>query len=1231
MKNLLIALFVIFQAILLAQTCPPTNFVFERQSQVDSFIILYPNCTELDRLCIGNCHHTGPTSDIVNLDSLKNIETINIQLSIQNQDQIQSISGLSQLVEMDGVIEIRNCDRLKSLSGLGNIEVLRNGIFLVGNDSLGTLDHFPAVESTGTITLIDNRSLFDVSGLSSVDSVLGDFHFSSNRLITDLSVFDSIEYIHNALYLRSDSINSNAPSFKGLKHVEFLTIENNPNLLLLDAFSNLEYAGNISIESNPRLKQIDGFNMLTQFWGLTIDNDSMSILNSFNQVTSAGFITFISNPELNQINAFAQLTKMTGDLTVLSCPKLSSFGHLANIDTIMGRFSIGSTNFENFEEFTNLNYVGQEISISSNPRLYSLKGLYGIDTTGINNQFAGFDLSIISNPILSFCASDWLCGMIQSGNKDIRILSNDIGCQDTTDVILSCPYSCPSNINLQTQNKVDYFKSFYPNCDTIYGDLVISGTVKNLDSLIGIRHIVGQLLIQNTDSLFSLSGLDSLHYVGGQLLIGYNQNLTQIDQLNSLEQTGGNIDIHFNAMLQNLDGLNNLIEIDGGIWVWSNSNLISILGLKNVDPASIVNTILFGFDLVIFGNLNLSFCNIESICDFMDITGITTNIHTNGIGCNSEAEVVANCDGCGVIGIYTQSQLDDFPELFPTCDTMTGVLVLDRGIDPVENLDSLIQLVHVRNYLQLNSLGHLSDSEGLNNVKSVDGGFTVSGCDSITSLSGLTSLKSVGELSIQLNQGLTSLDGLDSLKSINGVLVVSQNPELSDIDALANINPDSLQAYFVGSAAVYIYTNPSLSDCSIQSLCDYLQLPDAFVNISNNANGCNTINQIEYHCGNTTCLKPLFNATTTNLDCVISTYETYVSVTILGSTPSGMMDILNSTNTYQVSNIDTGEYVIGPFDPSPNSSVTIYVRDATDTTCLDSIVVHTGLCAEFNDLACYAQEIEVDDDPLLTNNFNAGVEVDEPVGDCWPPGGNSAISSVWFYFVAPGSGRVVVTTDFPNQSLHDTRIAVYQASNCTNFATMTEIGCDEDGGFEAPFGYTSIDTIENIIRDSIYYIQVDGWANQTGEFLLDVIDLNPECMVLNCDDDGFGSLRAAVACASEGDTIQFALDIINDTITSQGLPVVIDKDLIIDLDPTRNIYLSGENLLKTIEVAPNVVVIIRGLNLIASPSGQEVAIDNHGELELIDVGMYPFSPAHGVEVLNDGTILFSGESSMGDN
>jgi len=118
----------------------------------------------------------------------------------------------------------------------------------------------------------------------------------------------------------------------------------------------------------------------------------------------------------------------------------------------------------------------------------------------------------------------------------------------------------------------------------------------------------------------------------------------------------------------------------------------------------------------------------------------------------------------------------------------------------------------------------------------------VSGNPNLTDLSGLHNLISIGgNFSVIFNNSLLSFTGLEELTSIGGYLEIENNSSLASLTGLDNINSGSI-------TDLYISYNDTLSQCAVQSVCDYLTSPNANIGIEGNAPGCNSPEEVDSAC-----------------------------------------------------------------------------------------------------------------------------------------------------------------------------------------------------------------------------------------------------------------------------------------------------------------------------------------------------------------------------------------------
>jgi hypothetical protein len=102
-------------------------------------------------------------------------------------------------------------------------------------------------------------------------------------------------------------------------------------------------------------------------------------------------------------------------------------------------------------------------------------------------------------------------------------------------------------------------------------------------------------------------------------------------------------------------------------------------------------------------------------------------------------------------------------------------------------------------------------------------------------------------------------------------------------------------------------------------------------------------------------------------------------------------------------------------------------------------------------------------------------------GGYWNTGTSN---TVWFKFLAPASGSVLVTTDVsPLGTLEDTQIALYNNESPATIDNL--LVSNEDGGVLSP-GYAAYGYYSGLTSGIFYYIQVDGWSADIGNFCIEV-------------------------------------------------------------------------------------------------------------------------------------------------
>ncbi len=213
--------------------CLPEGITFTTQTQIDSFAINNPGCTEIegDVIVAGN--------DITNLNGLNVIVSVGGDLSVHNNAILTSLSGLDNLTSIGGYLEISRNDSLSSLVGLRNVTAIGESVYIGSHDILWG----------------GNPTLTNLNGLEGLTSIEGDLYISLNIALVSLSGLDNLISIGGSLSVRYTALNS-LEGLEKLTSIEgILNVDSNGILTSLTGLENID-AGSIiylSIYNNELL------------------------------------------------------------------------------------------------------------------------------------------------------------------------------------------------------------------------------------------------------------------------------------------------------------------------------------------------------------------------------------------------------------------------------------------------------------------------------------------------------------------------------------------------------------------------------------------------------------------------------------------------------------------------------------------------------------------------------------------------------------------------------------------------------------------------------------------------------------------------------------------------------------------------------------------------------------------------------------------------------------------
>jgi len=325
----------------------------------------------------------------------------------------------------------------------------------------------------------------------------------------------------------------------------------------------------------------------------------------------------INNPNCDEVLGNLRIDQEEDTLPV------NNLTGLAQIRRINGDLSIRNSNIKNFIGLDSLMYVGGDFAFSNNDSLSQTENVNSL-------SFIGRDLRVYGNKLLgSFIGFE--------GINSVRRL-----------------------IIIQNENLINL--RGLENIDTVYGHFNIryNHALEDLDGLTNIKYVGGIFWIEKNDQLKDLEGIMNINKIGGNAMINYNPSLISLEGLESLSFIDGFLEISHNESIETVSGLENLSKVDGALWFNQNPQLNSLTSLTNLQEIygtlwiknNISLTSLSGleniadstmFDLFIEESPNLSFCSIQSICNYLEGGG-DHSVFGNAPSCSSAQSILDECD-----------------------------------------------------------------------------------------------------------------------------------------------------------------------------------------------------------------------------------------------------------------------------------------------------------------------------------------------------------------------------------------------------------------------------------------------------------------------------------------------------------------------------------------------------------------------------------------------------------
>ncbi|MBK8850251.1 MAG: T9SS type A sorting domain-containing protein [Saprospiraceae bacterium] len=406
----------------------------------------------------------------------------------------------------------------------------------------------------------------------------------------------------------------------------------------------------------------------------------------------------------------------------------------------------------------------------------------------------------------------------------------------------------PQGVVFTTQNELNQFKTTYPDCKIIEGDLVVGSystliiknkDIVNLSPLGNIEEVKGNLIISSIENLIDLSALAKLKKVGKDIIIQGNSKMESLKGLEKITGVEGKLELFSNNVAKmstkgldnikyikgdlniksfatgSLEGLSNLDSIHGSLYVWGD-------GVNNFSKLTSLKFI--GKNISIYDSEISSFQGLSAIKEIYGNLSVVDNpISFSGL---NNVEVIH-----GNFEVRENGTTGSFAGLTKLREVKGNVYLYEIGKAEIKTLTALQRIGGTLSLIHSNLIGtplagmpalkyiggdlYFYENDLLNDygdwpkLDTIQGSLIFNYHYSLTTLNGFNQLKYIGKnLSIESNKDLISIGGFSSLTNVNGNIEIKSNAKLKTISRL--FNTPNINGF-------YIYSNPLLTTLALNN------------------------------------------------------------------------------------------------------------------------------------------------------------------------------------------------------------------------------------------------------------------------------------------------------------------------------------------------------------------------------------------------------------------------------
>ncbi|QDG49520.1 hypothetical protein FIV42_01840 [Persicimonas caeni] len=516
---------------------------------------------------------------------------------------LEDLSGLSGLAEVNGDLVVEQNDRLRTDAGLDSVARIGGDYHVVGN-----------------------ASLVAVQGPANLSQVAGDIHIERNGALETIAGFDRLQLLADyrgpSARPQASGIADEPPESRGgdgpidphlivddnasleeIRGFRRLTdidgdirLTNNPKLSRVAGFESLEFmTGALEVRNSPQLTDVTALTRVSCLAEVVLENTGLADLGSFRDLYELGRVELRDNPKLQSLAGLREQVAVRGPVRVTDNPALTDVAQLWGIETL-GQDSLGfdaelPDDYEDTPNYLCSPTIPDEtyghLHVEGNDALQSLGDT---PVRRING-----DLLVRGNDALTTI----------DGFTQLAVLDGEVRIEDNAKLASIDGFDdlarLPRGLVVQNNPRLTALDGFanVRRLGEITVDAVIhigfNPKLSRIDALGALATVEGGIELRENPALERFTGMNrverlgwltvegnglsridfaaGLKFVDGDLTVSSNERLQTMDGLGALSNVDGHLRIETNATLTDLRGLSNLLSVDQGLYVRDNASL----------------------------------------------------------------------------------------------------------------------------------------------------------------------------------------------------------------------------------------------------------------------------------------------------------------------------------------------------------------------------------------------------------------------------------------------------------------------------------------------------------------------------------------------------------------------------------------------------------------------------------------------------------------------------------